>query len=147
MPTVDIYNLSRALHIIAVIAWMAGMLMLPRLYAYQTEAIPGGELDKKMTEAARRLRTLILTPAMVAAWGFGLFLLFQYNATAGIKGWLWAKLALVTALSAVHGYYVSQGRKLAAGQRPLSSKTWRLLNEVPFIIAIPVVLLATIEPF
>jgi protoporphyrinogen IX oxidase len=147
MPSVDFYNLGRALHILAVIAWMAGLLMLPRLYAYQTEAQPGGELEAKMIEASRRLRKIILTPAMILTWVFGLYLLIQYNLGPGIRLWLWAKLALVVALSGLHGYYVMQGKKMEAGLRPLSSKTWRLLNEVPFLIAIPVVIFATLEPF
>ena len=147
MPSVDFYNLGRALHILAVIAWIAGLLMLPRLYAYQTEAQPGGELEAKMIEASRRLRKIILTPTMILTWVFGLYLLIQYNLGPGIRLWLWAKLALVVALSGLHGYYVMQGKKMEAGQRPLSSKTWRLLNEVPFLIAIPVVIFATLEPF
>jgi putative membrane protein len=126
---------------------MAGLLMLPRLYAYQTSAVPGGELENKMIEAARRLRKIILTPAMLTAWAFGLFLLFQYNQQQLGRGWLISKLALVVALTAAHGYLIAQGRKLSAGDRPLSEKTWRLLNEIPFVIAIVVVLLATTEPF
>lgn len=158
MLSSDVYNLARALHILAVIAWMAGLLMLPRFYAYQTGAQPGGELEKKMIEGSRRLRAIIMTPAMIAAWVFGLFLLWEYNSgpagdrtfaegLGAIRGWLWLKLALVIALTGAHGFMVAQGRKLAAGQRTLSEKTWRLLNEVPFVIAIVVVLLATLEPF
>jgi putative membrane protein len=141
------YNLLRGLHILSVLAWMAGLLMLPRLYAYQTEAQPGGELEHKMIEAAGRLRTIILNPAMIATWVFGLWLLIVYHLPGGIAGWLWIKLALVLALSGVHGFLIGQGRKLNAGQRPLSSKTWRMLNEIPFVIAIPVVLLVTLKPF
>jgi putative membrane protein len=140
------YDVLRALHIISVVAWMAGLLMLPRLYAYQTGATPGGELDQTMIAASRRLRAIIITPAMILTWAFGVWLILAYRTAAMTELWLIAKLALVTALSGLHGYFVSMGRKLERGQRPLSEKTWRLLNEVPFLIAIAVILLAVIEP-
>jgi putative membrane protein len=145
----DPYLWAKALHVLAVIAWMAGLLMLPRLYAYQTEAEPGGELERKMIEAASRLQKIILNPTMIAAWALGLYMAYElHQRSGGLQGWLWVKLALVFfGMSAVHGYLIGQGRKLARGERPLSSKTWRLLNEVPFIIAIPVVILVIVKPF
>lgn len=141
------YDLIRALHILSVIAWMAGLLMLPRLYAYQTSANPGGELEAKMKQATQRLRRIILTPAMVAAWGFGLWLLIVFDRGMLQMPWLIAKLVLVTALSGLHGYYVAMGKRLDAGRKSLSERTWRILNELPFVMAIAIVLLATLEPF
>lgn len=143
----DLYSWLRALHIISVIAWMAGMLMLPRFYAYQTAAEPGGELDRKMTEAARRLRTFILSPGIVLSWTFGIAVLWSSHWLQLGMAWMHVKLALVTALSALHGYYVGEGRRLARGERRHSEKFWRMLNEVPFLIAIGVVILAVVEPF
>lgn len=143
---IDPYNLLRALHIIAVIAWMAGMLMLPRLYAYQTGAAPGGELEKKMIEASRRLRSIIMTPALLVSWGLGLWLLIQFTWGNIMSFWLIAKLVLVVAMTGLHGFFASAGRKLALGERPYSERFWRLMNEVPFIIAIVIVLLAVLEP-
>ncbi|MDX2237647.1 MAG: CopD family protein [Hyphomonadaceae bacterium] len=143
------YDLARALHIIAVIGWMAGLLMLPRLYVYQTESAPGGELDKKMIEAAARLRAIIVTPAMILVWVLGLYLLGTFFIGEGAQSlpvWLIVKLAIVTALTGWHGYLVSAGKKLAQGQRARSAKFWRLTNEVPFVAAIVIVLLATLEP-
>lgn len=140
------YDLVRALHILSVIAWMAGMLLLPRLYAYQTGAEPGGELERKMIEAAERLRTIILTPAMIAAWVFGVWLLLVFNREMLTLPWLIGKLALVVALTGLHGYFVAMGKRLARGQRPRSEKFWRMINEVPFVMAIAIVLLATMEP-
>lgn len=143
------YDLARALHIIAVLAWMAGMMMLPRLYVYQTESEPGGELDRKMALAARRLRTIIITPSMLLVWAFGLYLLFVFFLGPDWRSpplWLWIKLGFVTALSGWHGYLVSEGKRLAAGQRRRSARFWRMTNEIPFVIAIIVVLLATLEP-
>ena len=137
----------RALHIISVIAWMAGMLMLPRLYAYQTGSTPGGELDRKMIEAAAKLRAIIINPAMIATWTFGILILATSHWMQLSFGWLHAKLALVVALSGLHGYYVSEGKRLAKGERRRSEKFWRMMNEVPFVIAIGVVILAVVEPF
>lgn len=141
------YDVVRGLHIISVIAWMAGMMMLPRFYAYQSGAQPGGELEAKMIAASRRLRAIILTPSMLLTWFFGVWLLIAFDWGMLDRGWLIAKLLLVTALSGVHGYLVSMGKKLARGERPLSERAWRILNEVPFVIAIVVVILATVEPF
>ena len=137
----------RALHIISVIAWMAGMLMLPRFYAYQTGAEPGGELDRKMIETAARLRAIIITPAMLSTWTFGLLILATSNWVQLGFGWFHVKLALVLGLSGLHGYYVAEGKRLAKGERRRSEKFWRLMSEVPFLIAICVVILAVVEPF
>jgi putative membrane protein len=137
----------RALHLIAVIAFMAGMLMLPRLYAYQTAAEPGGELEKKMIEGARRLRTIILNPALVLMWAFGIAIMASSNWIQLEMGWMHAKLALVVVLTALHGYYIAEGRRLARGERRRSEKFWRMMNEVPMLIAIAVVILAVVEPF
>jgi protoporphyrinogen IX oxidase len=141
------YHLLRGLHIIAVIAWMAGFLMLPRFYAYQTGAVPGGELDKKMTVAAASLRKIIFTPSLIVVWALGIALIWLYHPQWMIEAWLHVKLALVLSLSGLHGWLIGQGRKLAAGERPRSEKFWRLLNEAPFLVAIAVVLLATLKPF
>ncbi|HVY86295.1 MAG TPA: CopD family protein [Caulobacterales bacterium] len=157
MEHVISYDLARGLHIISVIAWVAGMLMLPRFYAYQTGSQPGGELEAKMIKAARSLRFIIVMPSMILAWAFGLFLFSTYlvsdwdrplpEVLAGVPHWFWAKLVLVLILSAYHGFLIGAGRKLARGERKHSEKFWRLMSEVPFIIAIAVVLLATVEPF
>lgn len=137
----------RAFHILAVIAWMAGMLMLPRLYAYQTGAVIGGELDQKMIAASGRLRAIILTPAMVITWVFGILQLGASNWVHMSFGWMHAKLALLIILTGLHGYMVAEGKRLAKGERRRSEKFWRLLNEVPFLIAIAIVVLAVVEPF
>lgn len=150
------YDLARGLHIIGVIAWVAGLLMLPRFYAYITASIPGGELEAAMLKAARSLRLIILGPALIVTWSFGLFLFATYivggwdrppsELAASAPHWFWAKLILVLGLSGYHGFLSSAGRKLAAGQRVHSEKYWRLMSEVPFLVAIAAVLLATIEP-
>lgn len=150
------YDLARGLHIIAVIAWVAGLLMLPRFYAYITGAQQGGELEQTMLKAAGSLRRIILAPSLVVAWAFGIFLFATYvsgdwsrpaaEVLAGVPHWFWAKLLLVLGLSGYHGYLSAEGRRLAAGQRRHTEKYWRLMSEVPFLAAIAIVLLATVEP-
>jgi protoporphyrinogen IX oxidase len=150
------YDLARGLHIIAVIAWIAGLLMLPRFYAYITAAQPGGELEAAMMKAAKSLRTIILIPSFILAWIFGLFLFGTYmvgdwsqplpDALASVPHWFWGKLLLVLGLSGYQGFLSAQWRKLSQGQRPHSEKFWRMMSEVPFLVAIAAVLLATLEP-
>ncbi len=145
-----LYDWLRALHIIAVIAWMAGLMMLPRLYVYHFKAEAGSVFDATLIEAERRLVTIILNPALFLVWGMGLSLLF-YGETNNRYGWpfepwLWAKLVLVVGLSGVHGMLTAARRRFAAGDRPKSERYWRILNEVPMIIAIGVVILAVVEP-
>lgn len=156
MEHVISYDLARGLHIIAVIAWIAGLLMLPRFYAYITAAQPGGEMEAAMLKAAKSLRTIILTPSFIMAWAFGLFLFATYltgdwsgplpEIIARVPHWFWAKLILVLGLSGYQGFLSSQWRKLSQGERPHSEKFWRLMSEVPFLVAIAAVLLATLEP-
>ncbi|HYD89575.1 MAG TPA: CopD family protein [Vitreimonas sp.] len=150
------YDLARGLHIIAVIAWIAGLLMLPRFYAYITASQPGGELEAAMQKAARNLRVIILTPSFVLAWAFGIFLFVTYIAgdwdrpigdlLATVPHWFWAKLILVLGLSGYQGFLSAEGRRLLKGERRHSERYWRLLSEVPFLVAIAAVLLATLEP-
>ena len=150
------YDLARGLHIIAVIAWIAGLLMLPRFYAYISASQPGGELEAAMLKAARNLRLIILGPSIVLAWSFGIFLFATYIAgdwnrplgdiIAGAPHWFWAKLALVVGLSGYQGFLSAEGRRLAKGERRHTERYWRLMSEVPFLVAIAAVLLATLEP-
>lgn len=150
------YDLARGLHIIAVIAWVAGLLMLPRFYAYISGSEGGGELEAAMLKAASSLRAIILTPSLILAWAFGIFLFATYitgdwnrplvDVLSGVPHWFWGKLTLVLGLSGYHGFLIGQGRKIASGQRPHTEKFWRLMSEIPFLVAIAVVLLATVEP-
>lgn len=150
------YDLARGLHIIAVIAWIAGLLMLPRFYAYITASTPGGELETAMLKAAKNLRLIILGPSIVLAWVFGLFLFATYmvgnwdrplgEALGLVPHWFWGKLLLVVGLSGYQGYLSAEGRRIAKGERRRSERFWRLMSEIPFIVAIAAVLLATLEP-
>jgi putative membrane protein len=150
------YNLARGLHVIAVIAWIAGLLTLPRFYAYITASQPGGELETAMLKASRSLRLIILTPSFILAWAFGIFLFAIYlvgdwnapipEVLSRVPHWFWLKFLLVLGLSGYQGFLSAEGRKLAAGQRARSERFWRLMSEVPFLVAIAAVLLATLEP-
>lgn len=134
----------KAAHIIFVIFWIAGMFMLPRFLVYQHAAVLGSAEDRLWIERTRRLRHIILTPSMILVWVFGLML----AANLGFQGgWLHAKLAIVFALSGFHGYLIGLTRKFAAGQRPVSEKSLRIMNEVPGVTVVLVVILAVVKPF
>ena len=139
------YQWILAAHIILVIFWIAGLFMLPRYYVYHQEAAPGSAEEERWVEREQKLRSIILTPAMIAVWVLGATL-----ATVGhhwAEGWLGAKLLLVLGLSGYHGWMVSYGRKLARGERPVSGRALRLMNEVPGIVTAVIVVLVVVKPF
>jgi protoporphyrinogen IX oxidase len=146
------YDLLRGLHIIAVIAWMAGMMYLPRLYAYHTEtAPPGSEFDAHFKVWEAKLLKIIINPSMVITWIFGLSLIMYHVHAMGqgwgflLQPWILLKLALVIFLSGWHGMLAGARKKIAAGERPRTAKFWRATNEIPFLIAIVAVLAVTLE--
>jgi putative membrane protein len=140
-----LYLSLKALHIIAMIAWMAGMLYLPRLFVYHCEAEPGSKQSETFKVMERRLLKAIINPAMIATWIFGLWLAWE----AGFfkSGWLHAKLALVLAMSGVHGWYVRLTRDFAQDRNQYSQKFYRYLNEVPTLLMILIVVLVVLKPF
>ncbi len=141
------YNLIRGLHILSVIAWMAGMLYLPRLFVYHTRAIPGGELDKTLTVMEEKLLRIIMNPAMVAALLFGLSLVWIDGHVRGwaflLKPWMLTKLGALIVLFGWHGFLSSARRRFAAGVNNRSEKFWRMTNELPFVAATVIVLSVT----
>ena len=139
------YLWIKAAHLIFVIFWIAGLFMLPRYYIYHQESAPGSDEEKRWIDRERKLRSIILTPAMIAVWVFGLIL--AYTIGAWTMGWFHAKLMLVLGLTAYHGYMVGYGKKLARGQRPVSGKALRLMNEVPGIATAIIVILVIVKPF
>jgi putative membrane protein len=146
------YDLLRALHIIAVIAWMSGMMYLPRLYAYHTEtAPPGSAFDAHFKVWEHKLLKIIINPSMALTWIFGvtLILFHVYGLRQGwgflLQPWMLTKLAAVIFLSGWHGFLAGSGRRIAAGERPKSAKFWRATNEIPFLVAIVAVLAVTLE--
>jgi putative membrane protein len=134
-----------AAHVTFVIFWMAGLFLLPRLYVYHQETAVGSPEDRAWIEREGRVRSIILTPALIVVWVLGLMLAFDIGAWS--QGWFHAKLALVIALSAYQGWLSAYGKKLARGERPLSGKAVRMLNEVPGIAAALIVVLVIVRPF
>jgi putative membrane protein len=139
------YPWVKAAHVTFVIFWMAGLFLLPRFYVYHQEAPAGSPEDRAWIEREARVRSIILTPAMIVVWILGLMLAF--NVDAWSQGWFHAKLALVIALSGYQGWLAGYGKKLAKGQRPLSGRAVRMLNEIPGIAAAIIVVLVIVRPF
>ena len=139
------YLWLKAFHVIAIIAWMAGMLYLPRLFVYHCEAEPGSKQSETFKVMERRLLNAIITPAMVASWAIGLWLAWTGGSYSA--GWLHAKVLLVIVLSAMHGFFVRCVRDFAADRNRRSQKFYRIINEVPTILMIGIVILAVIKPF
>jgi putative membrane protein len=139
------YLWLKAFHVIAIIAWMAGMLYLPRLFVYHCEAEPGSKQSETFKVMERRLLNAIITPAMVASWALGLWLAWTGGSYSA--GWLHAKVLLVIVLSAMHGFFVRCVREFAADRNRRSQKFYRIINEVPTILMIGIVILAVVKPF
>jgi putative membrane protein len=143
------YNLLRGLHILAVIAWMAGLLYLPRLFAYHVKAQRGSEMDQTFQTMEAKLLAIIMNPAMIIAWLLGLCLIAADGVTRGWpflqEPWMLAKLAGVVFLTGWHMYLAGSRKRLAAGTNQRSEKFWRMTNELPFLAAIVMVIAVTTE--
>jgi putative membrane protein len=144
------YQWILACHVIAVIAWMAGMLYLPRLFVYHCAAEKGSALSETFKVMERRLLRVIINPAMIATWLLGLWLAWHGpDSRFGWfgSGWLQAKLVLVLALSALHGLCARWVKDFAADNNGHSQRFYRIINEVPTILMIVIVILAVVKPF
>ena len=139
------YAWIKAAHVIFVIFWIASMFMLPRFYVYHQESAPGSDEEKRWIERERKLRTIIITPAMVLVWIFGLLLAHVTGAWS--QPWFLAKFAIVVLLSGYHGWMVDYGKKLERGIRPVSGKALRIMNEVPGLAVVLIVVLVIVRPF
>ena len=139
------YLWVKAGHIIFVIFWMAGLFMLPRFFVYHQEAEPGSEEERRWIDREDRLLRIILKPALIIVWVFGLALALDTGAFA--QGWFHLKFLAVLLLSGYHGWMVGYARKLRAGDRSLSGRTLRIVNEVPGIAAAIIVIMAIVKPF
>lgn len=139
------YLWLKAGHIIFVVFWMAGLFMLPRLFVYHQECEPVSPDNAAWIDRERKLLRIILTPSICVVWVLGIALAFTIGAWD--QPWLHAKLLLVIALSAYHGYLASYAKKLARGERPLSGKALRMLNEVPGVAVALIVILVVVKPF
>jgi protoporphyrinogen IX oxidase len=142
---VGLYDWIKALHVIAVIAWMAGMLYLPRLFVYHAEAEKASDKSETFKVMERRLLRAIINPAMTVAWVLGLWLAWRGFGFSG--GWLHAKITAVLLLSGLHGYLSASVRRFAEDRNEKSARHWRIVNEVPTVLMITIVILVVVKPF
>jgi putative membrane protein len=141
------YDWIRALHVISVIAWMAGMFYLPRLFIYHCDAEPGSAQSETFKVMERRLLRAIINPAMIAAFLFGILLLLTPGVVDWSSGWIWVKLAAVTLMTAVHGFLARWRRQFAADANRHGAKFYRYVNEVPTVLMIVIVIMVVVKPF
>ncbi len=141
----EAYLWVKALHIIAVIAWMAGMLYLPRLFIYHCAAKPGSVQSETFKVMERRLLRAIIDPAMVLAWVLGLALVIHLGAWS--EPWMHAKFACAMALSALHGFFARWRRHFEQDDNRHSARFYRYMNEIPAALMIAIVLLVVLKPF
>lgn len=141
------YEWFKALHVISVIAWMAGMLYLPRLYVYHADAAPGSDKSETFKIMERRLLKAITTPAMVASFLFGGLMLATPGAIDWSMGWVWAKIVLIVAMTAMHGFLGKWRKDFEADRNTRPGKFYRMINEVPTLLMIFVVILVIVKPF
>ncbi|ENZ82454.1 putative membrane protein [Caulobacter vibrioides OR37] len=141
------FNLVRGLHILSVIAFMAGMLYLPRLFVYHSKAAPGSEMAETFTVMERRLLRGIINPASIATALFGLGLILADSQIRGwsflAEPWMATKLVALVGLYGFHGFLSASRKKFEKGEYPRSEKFWRMVNEIPFVLAIVIVVSVT----
>lgn len=140
------YLWIKSIHLVAVVAWMAGMMYLPRLFVYHHQSEKGGEAEKYFVQMERRLLKGIINPSMAAVWILGILMLIANPAILS-AGWFHVKLLFVVIISGIHGFYASTRRKFEAGERPRTQKFWRIMNEAPFIGLIIIVIMVIVKPF
>ena len=141
----DLYLWAKSLHVIAIIAWMAGMLYLPRLFVYHCDAEPGSAQSETFKVMERRLLKAIINPSMVVAWILGLWMAFELGYWS--EGWFHAKFTLVLIMSGVHGYLSRCVKTFARDENTRSARFYRILNEAPTLLMIGIVILVIVKPF
>ncbi|MET0639593.1 MAG: protoporphyrinogen oxidase HemJ [Hyphomicrobium sp.] len=141
----DAYLWIKAFHVVAVIAWMAGMLYLPRLFVYHADAPVGSAQSETFKVMEGRLLNIITTPAMIVTWVLGLWLAWHGGFFSA--PWLHAKIALVVALSGLHGYLSAATRAFREDRNTKPARHWRIINEVPTVLMIGIVILVIVKPF
>ena len=141
------YLLLKALHIISMTAWMAGMFYLPRLYAYHAAEPVGSPTSETFKVMERRLLRAIINPAMIATWAFGISLAVITHVLQPGNGWFHAKLTLLIGMQLLHAFFARTRRKLARDERPRSARFYKIINELVTVIFIAIVLLVVAKPF
>ena len=140
------YLWIKAFHIISVIAWMAGLLYLPRLYVYHADTKPGSELSEKFKIMERRLLRGIVNPSMIAVFVFGILLAGILGSEVAV-GWFYLKIALVLILAALHGQMARWRKEFERDERVHTARFFRIMNEIPTVLMIAIVILAVVKPF
>ena len=143
----EVYLWIKALHLISVIAWMAGLLYLPRLFVYHCDAAPGTERSETFKVMERRLLRAIMNPAMIAVFVFGGLLLLASPGADWWSGWIYVKLALIAALTLFHHLAARWCKDFEADRNTRPVGYYRIANEVPTVIMIGIVILAVVKPF
>ena len=143
----NFYLWCKALHIISLISWMAAMLYLPRIFVYHAESTIGSESYKIFKTMERRLLKIIMTPAMIFTFLFGVLLIMHDSSYYLKSGWLHFKLLLVIFMAGLHGYFAKTVRSFANNNNQHSAKFYRIINEAPTILMVLIVILAIIKPF
>ena len=138
------YEWIKAFHVIAVISWMAGMLYLPRLFIYHCDAEIGSKQSETFKVMERRLFKAIINPAMMVAWGLGLYMMWEHQWY--LSGWFQGKLVLVILMSAIHGYFARRVRDFAADRNAVRQKFYRIINEVVTALMVGTVILVIVKP-
>lgn len=142
------YEWIKAFHIISVIAWMAGLFYLPRLYVYHVEQVEAGSpTDDMFQTMERRLLRAIMNPAMVAVWIFGLCLVFTPGIVDWSTPWPWAKAASVLAMTWFHHWLGQRRKDFIAGTNTRTGRQYRLMNEVPTLLLLVIVISVVVKPF
>ena len=139
------YEWIKALHVLAVISWMAGLLYLPRLFVYHANAVKGSDSSETFKVMERRLLKAIMTPAMIVAWITGLYIAWLVGYFH--SGWFHGKLLLVIAMSAVHGLLAVHVKRFARDENLKAARHFRILNEVPTLLMVGIIILVIVKPF
>lgn len=143
----DLYSWIKALHLISVIAWMAGMFYLPRLYVYHVDVPAGSAQSETFKMMERRLLRAIINPAMVASFVFGIWMLILLGASVWSEGWWHVKLTMIILMSAYHGFLSRWRRDFEADRNRRSARFYRFANEIPTVLMIVIVVMVIVKPF
>jgi putative membrane protein len=141
------YLWIKALHVISVIAWMSGLLYLPRLFVYHCDAPAGSPQSETFKVMERRLLRAIMNPAMIAAWLFGGLMLATPGIVDWSSGWIWTKLAAILGITGVHHVYAAWRKAFAEDRNDRPAKTFRIANEVPTVLMVVIVIMVIVKPF
>ena len=142
------YPWTKALHVVAIVSWMAGLLYLPRLFVYHAErGRPGSELSETFKVMERRLLKVIMRPASIATWVLGLLLAGTPGVVDWGSGWIYVKLAAVLVLTWFHHWLLKRAKDFAADNNRVSARTFRMMNEVPTLALVVIAIMVVVKPF